>query len=161
MNPRFSLMATTLLLALVALPAAASDSRLAGQIVGEWQCSQQLQPEPGLILNLQYTQLFTAQRHFTLDGNMSMDVGGNALAYAFEGTGNWSTRPNQLLVNTSNSQVTPTSPMARQLHEAGILDVNQLRDRQSNDVFQVVSISRNEMELRHTKENFQTHCVRQ
>ncbi|SFX42430.1 hypothetical protein [Marinospirillum alkaliphilum] len=138
----------------------ASDARLANQLIGEWQCSQQIQPDPSMTIKIDYIQLFTGQRHFTLDGNMEMSFAGQQLSYKFEGSGDWSTGPGRLTIKTRNSNAQPTNALAQQLHDAGILDVNQLRDLESDDTFEMVSITQQAMELRHLEEDFSTRCVR-
>lgn len=159
MKKTLSLVCTTVLLA-CSLSLQASDARLADQLIGEWHCSQELQPDPGMTLKVEYIQLFTGQRHFTLDGSMELYFAGNQLSYRFEGSGDWSTAPEHLTIKTRNSQVSPANQLAQQLHDAGILDVNQLRDMNSDDTFEMVSISSREMQLRHTEEAFSTRCVR-
>ena len=85
-------------LTLLAQPTLAQDKSIAKMLVGEWHCTQNLNPEEGINLNVEYTQLFTAQRNFTLDGSMDMafDVkemnamfGSGGLKYLFEGSGSW------------------------------------------------------------------------
>ena len=149
-----SLLASSLL-----MQAQADDQQKASLIQGEWRCSQLLSPDPQISLQVDYTQLFTT-RHFTLDGSMDMQFANNLLKYTVEGSGDWSVRGDQLIISTRNSDVKPGNPMALQLHEAGILDVNQLRNIQSEDVFNILTLNSKEMRLKHSKEDLGTDCVR-
>lgn len=150
-------------------PAFAEDKNTAKMLVGEWQCSQNLAPEEGISLSVEYIQLFTAQRNFTLDGSMKMKftveemnqmLGGDSLNYLFEGSGSWSTKPGYLTIKTENATMKPNSPIAQQLHQAGILDVNQLREMKSTDEFVINALNKKTLQLTHAKEKFTTQCQR-
>lgn len=150
-------------------PAFAEDENTAKMLVGEWQCSQNLVPEEGISLSVEYLQLFTAQGNFTLDGSMKMKftleemnqmLGGNSLNYLFEGSGSWSTKPGYLTIKTENATMKPNNSMAQQLHQAGILDVNKLREIKSEDTFIVNNLTNSHLKLTHTKEKFITQCQR-
>lgn len=154
---------------LLSQPTFADDKNTANMLVGEWQCSQILTPEEGISLSVDYIQLFTAQRNFTLDGSMKMKftveemnqmLGGSSLNYLFEGSGSWSTQPGYLTIKTENATMTPNSPMAQQLHQAGILDVNKLREMKSEDKFIINTLSKTTLQITHTKEKFTTQCMR-
>lgn len=150
-------------------PSLAEDNATAKMLVGEWRCEQQLTPEEGISLKIEYIQLFTAQHNFTLDGSMKMKftveemnqmLGGDSLNYLFEGSGSWSVKPGYLTIKTENATMKPNSPIAEQLHKAGILDVNKLREMQSEDAFIINKLTKNALQLTHTKENFTTECSR-
>lgn len=160
-----------LMLALLLLtqPVLAKDKNTAKILVGEWRCTQNLTPEEGINLSVEYIQLFTAQRNFTLDGTMEISftmeemrqmLGGGSLNYLFEGSGSWSTQPNRLTIKTENAKMTPNSPLAQQMHDAGLMDVNDLRDMQSEDVFIINSLTKNSLTLTHEKEGFTAQCSR-
>lgn len=147
----------------------AEDNTTAKMLIGEWHCAQNLTPEKGINLAVDYVQLFTAQRNFTLDGTMKMEftvkemnqmLGGDSLNYLFEGSGSWSVKPGYLTIKTENATMKPNSPIAEQLHKAGILDVNKLRDMQSEDDFIINKLTQNSLQLTHTKEKFTTQCSR-
>lgn len=158
-----------LLLVLLAQPILAQDKNTAKMLIGEWRCTQSLSPEQGIHLNIEYTQHFTHQRHFTLNGSIEMKFsipemnamfGGDSLKYLFEGNGRWSTQPNRLIVKTENTKVQPNSPMAQQMQDAGIMDLDDLRDIQSEDAFIINNLSKNSLQLTHAEENFTTQCAR-
>lgn len=159
MRKILSLIGVSCLLSFATLTSLADDKQKASLIQGEWQCSQLLSPDPQISLQVDYTQLFTT-RHFTLDGTMDMQFANNLLKYTVQGTGDWSVSGDQLTISTKNSEVTPNNPMALQLHQAGILDVNQLRNIQSKDVFNILALNKKEMRLKHTKEDLGTDCIR-
>lgn len=167
MKNKFSLL--LLALALLAQPAFAQEKNTAKQLVGEWRCTQHITPEEGLSLTVEFIQLFTAQRNFTLDGKMEMQFnmdemkqmfGGSSLSYIFEGSGSWSTLPGYLIIKTENSNMTPNSPVAQQLHDAGLMDVNDLKNMKSEDQFIIISLDRNFLKLKHSEEDFITECTR-
>lgn len=150
-------------------PVLAEDQNTAQILIGEWQCSQNLTPDEGINLSVEYIQLFTAQRNFTLDGSMKMKftiaemnqmLGGDSLNYLFEGSGNWSTKPGYVTIKTENATIKPNNPMAQQLHQAGILDVNKLREMKSEDTFIINSLTSSHLKLTHVKEKFTTQCTR-
>lgn len=158
-----------LALLLLVQPTFAQDKNTAKMLEGKWRCTQNLVPEEGIELKIEYIQQLTAQRKITLNGGMEMKFtqaemnamfGGDSLKYLFEGEGSWSTQPNRLTVKTDKAIMTPNSPIAKQLHDSGIMDVNTLRDMQSEDEFIIKNLSKNSVELTHTKENFTTQCVR-
>lgn len=159
MRKILSLVGVSCLLTFTALTSLADDKQKASLIQGEWQCSQLLSPDPQISLQVDYTQLFTSS-HFTLDGTMDMQFANNLLKYTVQGTGDWSVSGDQLTISTKNSEVTPNNPMALQLHQAGILDVNQLRNIQSKDVFNILALNKKEMRLKHTEEDLGTDCIR-
>jgi len=164
-----TLCSLALTLLVVTLPAVAEDNSTAKMLVGEWHCTQNLTPEAGINLSVEYIQLFTEQRNFTLDGSMEMHFtleemnqmfGGDSLNYLFEGSGSWSAKPQRLFIKTENANMKPNNPIAQQLHDAGIMDVNELRDVQSEDEFIINALSKNTLKLTHAKENFFTQCTR-
>lgn len=159
MKKILSLLGISCLVLFTTLTSLADDKQKASLIQGTWQCSQQLTPDPQISLQVEYTQLFTTH-HFTLDGRMDMLFANNQLKYSVQGTGDWSVRGNQLTINTRNSEVSPNNPLALQLHQAGILDVNQLRNIQSEDVFNILVLNQQEMRLKHTKEDLGATCIR-
>lgn len=154
---------------LLSQPTFANDKSTANLLIGEWQCSQNLTPDEGINLSVEYIQLFTAQRNFTLDGSMKMKftveemnqmLGGDSLNYLFEGSGSWSTEPGYLTIKTENATMKPNSPIAQQLHQAGILDVNKLREMKSEDKFIINTLNKKTLQLTHAKEKFTTQCIR-
>ncbi len=154
---------------LLSQPTFADDKSTTNLLIGEWQCSQNITTDEGISLAVNYIQLFTAQRNFTLDGSMKMKftveemnqmLGGDSLNYLFEGSGSWSTKPGYLTIKTENATMKPNSPMAQQLHQAGILDVNKLREMKSTDEFVINTLSKKTLQLTHTKEKFTTQCQR-
>lgn len=167
MKKTLSLFALSLLL--LTQPTFAQDKNTAKMLIGEWRCTQNITPEEGINLTIDYIQLFTAQRNFTLDGSMKMKftieemnlmLGGDSLDYLFEGSGSWSTKPGRVIIKTENAKMTPNNPIAQQLHDTGIMDVNDLREMQSEDEFIIDNISKNSLKITHTKEDFSTECVR-
>ncbi len=163
------LFALALSLLLLTQPAVAKDSSTAQMLVGEWRCTQKLEPEEGLTLTVNYIQLFTAQRNFTLDGSMEIEFnmpemkqmfGGDTLNYLFEGSGSWITQPKRLIIKTENTNMTPNSPLAQQMHDAGIMDMNDLQEMQSEDEFIINSLSKNSLKLTHLEEEFTAECTR-
>lgn len=160
-------LAVTLLL--LTQPALATASSLSQLLVGEWQCSQKIAPEEGISLSVEYIQLFTAQRNFTLDGSMKINFtmeemsqmfGGSSLDYLFEGSGSWSLQPERLIIKTENAKMTPNNPLAQQMFDAGIMDINDLRDMQSEDEFIIKNLTQSTLVLTHSEEGFTTQCSR-
>lgn len=167
MKKILGLLALSLLL--LTQPLLAEESNISRKLIGEWRCTQQLTPEEGISLSVDYIQLFTAQRNFTLDGSMEMKFsmpemsqmfGGDTLNYLFEGSGSWLTKPERLIVKTENADMTPNSPIAQQMHDSGIMDVNDLKEMQSEDEFIINHLSRNSLKLTHIQEDFTTNCTR-
>ena len=150
-------------------PVLATASNLSQTLVGEWGCTQNFAPEKGINLSVKYIQLFTAQHNFTLDGSMKITFtleemrqmfGNSSLDYLFEGSGSWSTQAERLIIKTENAKMTPNNPLAQQMHNAGIMDMNDLQEMQSKDEFIINSLTRDSLTLTHTEEGFTTQCSR-
>ncbi|WP_404418639.1 hypothetical protein [Marinospirillum sp.] len=155
-TPTLARLALTSLLAGFTAPLLAD----AGQITGTWQCQQQLSPDPQVEVEVRYEQQFTPNRNFNIDGNLSADFADNTLAYTFRGNGTWSVTERFLDIETADSEFLPDNPTALQMHEAGILTADQFNNVQSSDRFEIIKLDRQQMHLKHSKEDFVTQCTR-
>lgn len=156
-------------LILLTQPTLAQDKNTAKMLVGEWRCTQSLNPDEGINLKVEYIQNFTAQRSFTLDGSMELafDIkemnamfGGDALKYLIKGEGSWSTQPNRLFLKVKEIDIKPNSPIAQQMHDAGIMDADDINSMENEEEFVIANLNKNSFKLTHTKENFTTQCTR-
>ncbi|MFK7161437.1 hypothetical protein V6U78_10355 [Marinospirillum sp. MEB164] len=129
---------------LLSCAALAHDEQL---LVGQWTCEHHFPTEQGLTLHFNYHQLFTAQGHFSVEGDIQMRLPGQELAYALDAAGNWSLEGDQLSLRTETSQFRPNNPTAQQLHDAGILNASDFDNMQGDDVFQVLALSASRMQL--------------
>lgn len=158
--------------------ATAEDSSLARQLVGKWQCTQQLvaESEEGMLdLKVEYTQELTRQRQVNLTGTTSMKFeappemqamfeqlfgGGNQLDYSFVASGTWKTQPGKLVVTSQSTTLTATSPLAKQLESMGMADMQDLVELEEEEVFLVQQLSSKTMTLIHAEEGFSVTCKR-
>ncbi len=132
----------------------------AGQLVGTWQCQQQLTPDPQIRVQLKYEHQFNPNRQFNLAGQLTAGLGNNTLAYRFRGDGDWSLEGQRLLIATANSEFLPDNATAQQFHDLGILKADQFNNLQSQDYFEIIKLNHQELQLKHTREDFMTRCQR-